>query len=325
MSAGAALLTLPQLLALGAALLLIMGVSCWLLLSQDKAARQLADRIETVSSSYARATPLQKASRQKAERSGTARVWAMLGGVFGFDLARAVHYPVKVPVVLAGALGLAVVVSYLVGAVLGDVARLAIPLLWIGASRKAFNSFEQRRAGKLYNQFPDALAMIVRSVRVGIPVSDSVRAVSKEALEPTATEFGNLSDQLAIGVALEDALRDCAVRNRLPEYRFFATTLSLQAQTGGGLSETLENLSDVIRKRVAARSRAYAMASEARTSTYILAALPGFTAGALAVLNPSYISLLFTEPSGNVVLAIAICMLSTGMYVMRSIIRKSLQ
>ena len=120
-------------------------------------------------------------------------------------------------------------------------------------------------------------------------------------------------------------MRDCAARNRLPEYRFFATALSLQAQTGGGLTETLENLSDVIRKRVAVRNRAYALASEARTTTYILAALPVITGGMLALVNFGYISLLFTNSTGNMILGGAISMLCIGMFTMRTIISRSLR
>lgn len=167
--------------------------------------------------------------------------------------------------------------------------------------------------------------MIVRSVRVGIPVSEAIRTVSREGPEPTAIEFGRLSDQVAIGVALEDALRDVAVRSGLPEYRFFATALALQAQTGGALTEILENLADVIRKRVATRARAHALASEAKTSSYILAALPVVTGLAIGVLNPKYMSLLFTDPMGNKVFAAAIGMLGLGMGVMRLTISRSLR
>ena len=267
----------------------------------------------------------QVVERQKAAPTGSSRIWTLFGKVFGFDLERSAYYPMKIPVVIVLALVAAGGVVHLVSTVLGPTVRLAVPLVWLFMSRKAFASFEAKRAGKLYSQFPDALAMIVRSVRVGIPVSETVRAVAKEAMEPTATEFMILSDQLAIGVTLENALRECAARNRLPEYRFFATALALQAQTGGGLSETLENLSDVIRKRVAARQRAFALAAEARTSTYVLAALPFFTGAALGVMNPEYIGVLFTEEKGHQVLALALTLLSLGMYVMKAAINKSLK
>lgn len=320
------LLTLPQLLASGVGVLVIMGVSSWLLLREDKAAKQLGSRLDSVATSYARVNPLQRAGRPREKaQSGLARTAGALGKVFGYDLGRSVYYPVKIPVLILLTLLLTAGMSHLVTTVVGQVGYVLFPFIWLFASRKGFSSFEQRRANKLYNQFPDALAMIVRSVRVGIPVSEAVRNVSKECLEPTATEFTILSDQLAIGVPLEEALRDCAARNQLSEYRFFATALSLQAQTGGGLSETLENLAEVIRKRVAARNRAYAMASEARTTMYILAGLPVATGLVLLLFSPDYILLLFTETKGNVVLAAALMMLGTGMFAMKTIITKTLK
>ena len=319
------LLTLTQLLVAGAFLLVVLAASSWVLLRQDKEARQLHQRISIVATPYARATPLFEAARRDAGPADAGRFVTAVSKLFGYDPVRKDQYPAKGPVVAFFTLIAAAVVCQLATSLAGPMARLAVPVLWVVLSRKAFGWFEQRRAKVLYSQFPDALAMIVRAVRVGIPVTEAVRNVSKEALEPTATEFTILSDQLAIGVALEDALRYVAARNQLPEYRFFATALALQAQTGGGLSETLENLADVIRKRVGARKRAFALASEARMSTYILAGLPFVAAGALALINPAYFMILFTEPAGNTVLEVAIGMLSTGVYVMRATIAKVLR
>ena len=320
-----ALLTLPQLLAAGTGLLVIITASSWLLLRQEKEVKQLHARIDAIATPYARASSLQAKSRIEGDETGVSLALSKLARLFGYDAARASHYPVKAPAVAFTTLLISLALSQVAISVVGEAARLAIPAVWVFLSRRTFKSFEVRRASRLYNQFPDALAMIVRSVRVGIPVSESVRNVSREALEPTAAEFLILSDQLAIGVALDEALRDVAERNNLPEYRFFATALTLQAQTGGGLSETLENLADVIRKRVAVRKRAHALASEARTTTYILAALPVVTGLILALINPSYISLLFTDSTGNAVLGTAVGMLATGMWVMRTTISRSLR
>jgi tight adherence protein B len=115
-----------------------------------------------------------------------------------------------------------------------------------------------------------------------------------------------------------------ATLSGLPEYRFFATALSLQSQTGGGLTETLENLADTIRKRVAIRMRGRALASEARMSAYILGALPLVTGGILSVINPSYVRVLFVDPSGQTLLFVGIAMLSVGAFTMHTMIRKSL-
>lgn len=320
------MLSMPLLLALGALLMAVMTASCWAVMRQERLDRAMARRIQDVAVRHGRANALQRMGRRTVPlRSGLGTLLARLALLFGYDGAKAGLYPMRPAVVIGLALVPAGLAGHLLTEFAGSVARLAIPVLWVLVSRRLFMGFEQRHASRLYVQFPDALAMIVRAVRVGIPVSEAIRNVSREALEPTCTEFAVLGDQCAIGVALDQALTTLAARNGLPEYRFFATALSLQAQTGGGLTETLEGLADVIRKRVAVRKRAHAMASEARTSTYVLAALPIFTGAVLGLVNPGYISLLFTTSSGLVVLATAVGMLASGMLVMRSIISRSLR
>ena len=166
--------------------------------------------------------------------------------------------------------------------------------------------------------------MIVRAVRVGIPLGEGIRTVAREAAAPTGPEFALLYDRVAIGVTLEDALREMAERDKLPEYRFFATALALQSQTGGGLTEALEGLADVMRRRLALKARGHALAAEAKTSIIILASLPFVSGGALAVLNPHYIGRLINEPACQKVLIAAIILLGSGLLVMQGMIRKAL-
>jgi len=187
-----------------------------------------------------------------------------------------------------------------------------------------FKRVENKRRSALLSQFPDALAMIVRSIRVGVPVIDAVRNVSLAAPAPTAGEFNRLVDQIAVGTPLDEAVTELAVRTGLAEYRFFATALSLQTQTGGTLSETLENLADVIRKRAALKARGHAMTAEARTSSSILAMLPVVTGGMLYALNPNYMMLLFTDATGKLFFSLAIIMLILGMLCIRTIIKSVL-
>jgi len=246
-------------------------------------------------------------------------------GVFGFDPAHASHYPVPWLIVLVLTLLLARVVAGILTIVAGDLAFLLIPVVWVFLARAFFNWVDERRRQLLRNQMPDALSMIVRSVRVGIPVSEAMRHVARQSLPPTAPEFERIANDLSIGTRLDLSLKAMAQRAGLPEYQFFATALSLQSQTGGGLTETLENLADVIRKRVALRSKAYALASEARTSAMVLAALPFVSGLGLAVLSPSYIGVLFVEESGRNLLGIALLSLCTGILAMRMIIRTSLR
>ncbi|MBV9783514.1 MAG: type II secretion system F family protein [Acidisphaera sp.] len=302
-----------------------LGFGCWLVLRLQTRQDHFRKRMNAICAAYARprvneAPPLLRLA-MAMPKDDLAR---MAARVFGFDWSQPDLYPVKWWLVLGVAAGLVRAGLGLAVGLIGDYAYILAPIAWVFLCRSFFGWCERRRTGILYRQFPDALAMIVRAVRVGIPVAEAIRMVARESIEPTATEFGKLSDQLSIGRALDEALRDMGARNNLAEYRFFATALSLQNQTGGGLAETLENLADVIRKRVALKARGRALASEARTSAGILAALPILTGLALWVLNPTYIAVLFTTTKGEHILAAAIGALGGGLFVMRMMINRSL-
>lgn len=318
-------LTILQLVVLGALLVAAMTVATIMVMRADRREQRTTRRLTLAVSPYARMTAMAVMGRREVTRSLLARLGQSLSGLFGYNPARAAQLPWPVGAVLAvasiGGLGACLLLSLL----LGSGVLVGVPVASVILSRVLLGWFARRRSAKLYAQFPDTLAMIVRSVRIGIPVSEALRTVSREGPEPTAIEFRHLADQVGIGIPLEDALREVAVHSGLPEYRFFATALSLQAQTGGGLTETLENLADVIRKRVAMRARARALASEARTSSYILAALPVVLGVVLSFVNPSYISLLFTNAMGNKVLALAVTMLLLGVTAMQVTISRSLR
>jgi tight adherence protein B len=245
--------------------------------------------------------------------------------VFGFDQSKSAMYPMNGWVAIMLALGIGKVGQVLLSYLVSNLLSLpAIPVIWVLLSRNFFSWAQQRHQNALLVQFPDALAMLVRSVRVGIPVLEAIRAVSREAPAPTGPEFARLMDQISIGVALEDAVVEMSERAGIAEYRFFATTLALQTQTGGTLSETLESLADVIRKRQALKSRGKALTAEARASAAILGALPFVSGIMLYFINPDYIGLLFTDSTGNMLFGGAVVSLGTGMLVIRALIRSAL-
>ncbi|NPD69197.1 type II secretion system protein F [Lichenicola cladoniae] len=244
--------------------------------------------------------------------------------VFGYDAQRLDLYPLHPVTVVGIALPLAALVAGATTLVAGRAGLLLTVPLWPIAARMLFGRWKRKRASTLFEQFPDALAMVVRGVRVGIPVGDAIASVSRDGPPPTAIEFGLVVDQLAIGLPLDEALRMMGERNGLPEYRFFATALSLQSQTGGNLGETLEGLADTIRKRVAARSRGYALAAEARTSANVLTVLPVLLFIALWFMNPRYVMTLLTEPTGHIILGFTLGLLGLGVLSMRMMIQKSL-
>ena len=256
--------------------------------------------------------------KQKRTRSGRA------ASLFGFSLERTALYPTKWYFILAGTFVAALVARYAAADLMGWMSWPATLPVWIVISRMFFNKVENKRRDALLWQFPDALAMIVRSIRVGVPVIDAIRAVSLAAPNPTAGEFARLVDQIAVGKPLDEAVTELAVRTGLSEYRFFATALALQTQTGGGLSETLENLADVIRKRAALKARGYAMTAEARTSSAILGMLPIVTGAMLYMLNPTYMNVLFFDPTGKIFFSTAVISLALGMLTIKAIIKSVL-
>lgn len=244
--------------------------------------------------------------------------------LFNVDQSRAPDYPVPWWLALIASLLVTRGLIFLLKAFIDGPLILSWPFAALFLSRSVFSMFHRRRASSLFRQFPDALGTIVRCVRVGIPVQESLRIVSRDMPEPTAKEFSRLADKVAIGVSLEAALHELADRCQLAEYKFFATALSLQARTGGPLAQTLETLADVIRKRVAMRARGYALASEARTSALILGVLPIFAGAAIWLLQPSYIDALFQTPAGHKIFGAAVLLLSIGAFSMKNIIHRSL-
>jgi tight adherence protein B len=244
--------------------------------------------------------------------------------IFSFNLERVDQYPVPWWSVLIASLVLARVQAGFVVDIVGPLGLISVPVLWIVMCRLFFGWAVGRRKIALIRQFPDALDMIVRSVRVGIPVLGATLTVARESQPPTSIEFTRLGNELSVGVPLDKAVTDMGIRNDLPEYRFFATAITLQTQTGGALSQTLENLADLIRKRIALQERGHALSSEARTSALILGCLPIVMGSGLWLLNPSYMSLLFNTGTGHVILGVAVLALTLGGVTMKVIIAKSL-
>jgi len=168
--------------------------------------------------------------------------------------------------------------------------------------------------------FPDAIDVLVRGVRTGLPVNEGMRLVAREMPEPVATEFKLLTDATAVGVTLEDALKRMFNRMPLPEVNFFNIVLTIQKQTGGNLSEALGNLSTTLRDRKKLKMKIKALSSEAKASAMIIGSLPFALACVLYAVAPDYIGLLFTTQMGNMMLAGGGFWMSCGIFVMYTMI-----
>lgn len=258
-----------------------------------------------------------RAAATETSLQGRAASW------FGVDLDRPEICPLPWWMVVAGAAVGAEVGISAATSLFGSIAWLGFVPAWIFVSRAVFSFFKSKRRTKLMSQFPDALMMIVRSVRVGVPVSEAMHIVAAEQPQPTAAEFALVASQLSIGEPLDKAIMAMARHADVSDYRFFAIALTLQSKAGGALSGTLENLADMIRKRVAVKDRAHALASEARMSIYVLTGLPVVVGGGMALLNPAYIGVLLTDPLGNKLLTAAVLMELIGLGVMQLIVKKS--
>lgn len=192
------------------------------------------------------------------------------------------------------------------------------------AGRWCYTRVRRKALARLLDQFPDALGLVVRAIRSGIPVAESIRALGDSMHAPSGPEFRRVADEIAVGVDLETALWRLSERSGLAEYRFFVVAVVLQRETGGDLSETLDLLADVIRKRRAIRQRGFALSAEARMSVWVLSALPFVAMGALYLLNPAYVLRLFTTLEGKILLGTAAVSLTLGILTMKAMIRKML-
>jgi tight adherence protein B len=229
------------------------------------------------------------------------------------------------------------VLGFVFGAVtgmvsLGSLLHLRYWLVGIGSLALALvmprliANVERRRQSDLFiAQFPDAIDMIVRMLRAGLPVTSAFQIVGAEAPDPVGAIFGGIANEIAIGVPLEQVLARRVHAIEPAEFRYFTVAVNLQRATGGNLAETLERLAGVIRRRKNVRAKARAMIAEVQASAYVLGALPFVIGGLLFLLNPGYIGLLFVDPRGNLILGAIAGLLLLAAVTMRWMIKRGLK
>ncbi len=200
-------------------------------------------------------------------------------------------------------------------------AGLGAIVIGIGMPHMVVSNMIGRRLRKFTKLFPEAIDLMVRGIKSGLPISETIGAIGQEMIDPVGVEFRRITDAVKLGQTLEEALWDTAQRLDTPEFKFFVISLSVQRETGGNLSETLDNLGDILRRRLQMQLKIKAMSSEARASAYIIGSLPFVMFGILMLLSPAYMTILFTDPRGMIVIAIGLTTMLMGVLVMAKMVK----
>jgi tight adherence protein B len=231
-------------------------------------------------------------------------------------------------------LSLSIGMFWILSAVLGVVAAFVIMLLGLppllalgvgivaalGLPRWVVSFLGKRRRAKFSLAFADAVDVIVRGIKSGLPVHDGFKIIAKESPAPLGPEFQTLVEGLGVGLTLSQALDKMYERMPTPELKFFAIVIAIQQKTGGNLAEALSNLSTVLRARRMMGEKIKALSSEAIASAGIIGSLPPAVMILVSLTTPAYMATLFTEPRGQFMLIIAILLMALGIFVMKKMI-----
>jgi tight adherence protein B len=207
-------------------------------------------------------------------------------------------------------LGLAILFALAAGAVVG-----------IGAPHMAVGWLIRRRTGKFLALLPEAVDLMVRTVKSGLPVAEAISLAGRDMAPPAGEEFRRVADNMKLGQSLEDALGESARRLNIAEFDFLVISLSLQRETGGNIAETLSNLSTMLRRRHQMKLKVRALSSEARASAWIVGLLPFAMFAMLFVVNQPYLMSLLNDPRGLVLLAGGLGSQFIGVFIMRTMSR----
>ena len=189
-----------------------------------------------------------------------------------------------------------------------------LPHLFVAAMIK-------RRQARFIANFPEAIDLMTRGLKSGLPIMESMKTAGEEVPDPVGKELRQVTDAVRLGTKMEDSLSEASDRLGLQEFKFFTISLAIQAETGGNLTETLVNLSEVLRKRRQLKLKIKALSGEAKASAYIIGSLPFVMAGIIYMINPGYIMQLINDPRGHVMIGMGLASFFTGAVVMFKMVR----
>lgn len=205
-------------------------------------------------------------------------------------------------------------VPFYFAAIFALAAAYLLPRMYVSRKRRKYQD-------SFLDELPNAVEAIVRGVKTGLPLNDSIRVVAKDAKEPVKSEFGRVLDQQAFGMSMTEAVQVLLDRVPLPEVNFFVVVITVQQQAGGNLSEALGNLARVLRNRKKMKQKVKAMSSEAKASAGIIGSLPFVVGILVSVVSPRYLEPLIATSLGHIWLGIGVLMLSAGIFVMNRMVK----
>ncbi len=210
-------------------------------------------------------------------------------------------------------------VAFLAGA--PTMVVLGLPVVaGLGLPRWILGFLIKRRQNKFLDEFPNALDVIVRSIKSGLPLNDAIRLIANEGKEPVKGEFRRVVESQQVGLSVPDACGRMGNHMPLQEVNFFAIVIAIQSQAGGNLSEAIGNLSKVLRERKKMKAKVKALSMEAKASAVIIGALPFIVATLVYMTSPQYMMVLFTDPRGHLIMGASAVWMSIGIFVMRNMV-----
>lgn len=197
---------------------------------------------------------------------------------------------------------------------------LAALIVGFGLPKLVLSRLAKRRVRLFGGQFADGIDIIVRGIRTGLPLGECLSIIGREMQDPLGIEFRRIVEDQKLGLPLAEALERAVARMPVADFRYFSIVVAIQQQTGGNLAETLAKLSETLRARKRMRDKIQAYSSEARTSSYIIGAMPVVVIAALGALSPKYIGILFTTDAGNLMLLLGVVTEAAGLWIMNKMI-----
>ena len=287
--------------------------------------RQMSRRIDRIKKGHGeKPTPVQIISARRATKSGPLPGLDELVKKLiprqemlhlrlvraGMEVSIGIYILICLAVGLVGITGAAIAGLPLPAAALtGVFLGLGLPHHYVGRRFK-------KRQIRFITYFPDAIDLMVRGVKAGLPITEAIKAASEEIPDPVGIELKRIIDGVRVGRKMNELLEETCKRLNLPEFNFFAIALSIQTETGGNLAETLNNLSEVLRGRRQLKRKIKALSSEAKASAYIIGSLPFIMCLLIWFMNPEYIEGLFMDVRGQFMIGGALTMIAVGAMVM---------